>query len=152
MRRCLGVEWLLALVLTGSVWAQAHEPFNAQAGVAIKGYDPVAYFTNHKPMPGDTAHVYVWQNVRWLFASADHRDLFIENPTDYAPQFGGYCAWAASRKYTADTDPRAWTIDNGKLYLNYNKRIQRRWSKEQAENIKKGHANWPGLRAELQEQ
>lgn len=142
----------LFLVVVGSAWGQAPEPFNTKDGVAIEGYDPVAYFTDEKPVRGDTAHVHEWQNVRWLFASAEHKALFVENPEAYAPQFGGYCAWAASRNYTADTDPEAWTVDDGKLYLNYNKQVQRDWSKEQAENIQKGHANWPGLRAGLQKQ
>lgn len=152
MLRRFSFSALFSFIFVGSVFGQATEPFNTEDGVGIKGYDPVAYFTEEKPVRGDTAHVYEWQDVRWLFSSAEHKELFIQNPEAYAPQFGGYCAWAASRNYTADTDPEAWTVDNGKLYLNYNKRVRRNWSKDQTENIKKGHTNWPGLRADLQKQ
>jgi hypothetical protein len=78
-------------------------------------------------------------------ASRDHRDRFAQAPTQYAPQYGGYCAWAVSRGYTADIDPEAWRIVEGRLYLNYSKRVQRRWEQEMSGNIAKGNANWPGV-------
>ena len=88
---------------------------------------------------------YRWQNVIWRFASAAHRDEFSRSPERFAPQFGGYCAWAVSRGYTADIDPEAWRIVDGKLYLNYSKRVQRMWEEDIAGNIAKAHEHWPGV-------
>ena len=84
-------------------------------------------------------------NATWRFASAENRDLFIANPVQYSPQYGGFCAWAVSRGYTADIDPEAWTIHEERLYLNYNSKFRKRWSKDIPGNVKKGDANWPGV-------
>jgi YHS domain-containing protein len=84
--------------------------------VAIKGYDPVAYFKSGKPVEGTGTHEHRWMGATWRFASAANRDAFAADPQRYAPQFGGYCAWAVSQGYTADIDPEAWTIVGDKLY------------------------------------
>ena len=115
-------------------------------GLAIKGYDPVAYFTDAKPVEGSSDFTFEWQGAKWRFANAEHRDAFSEDPGKYAPQFGGYCAWAVSQGYTADIDPEAWKIVDGKLYLNYNKEVRETWEKDAPGNIKKGEENWPKLR------
>jgi hypothetical protein len=81
----------------------------------------------------------------WQFASADSRDSFAADPRKFAPQYGGYCAWAVSRGYTADTDPEAWKIIDGKLYLNYSKSVQRKWETDIPGNVAKADGNWPGL-------
>ncbi len=124
--------------------------FYEDEGIAIRGADPVAYFTENKAIIGDRNFSYQWGNTTWLFKNSQNRDLFAQNPEKYAPQYGGFCAWAVSQNYTAPIDPDAWTIVDGKLYLNYNKRVQRRWSRNIPENIQKGNQNWPSLLANLQ--
>ncbi len=114
-------------------------------GVAIDGYDPVAYFTDGKPVEGSKEFSHEWNGATWRFASADHRDLFVTAPEKYVPRYGGYCAWAVSNNYTADTDPQAWSIVEGKLYLNYNLEVRSKWEKDVPGNIAKADQNWPKL-------
>jgi hypothetical protein len=115
------------------------------SGLALKGYDPVAYFVDGKPVPGLVTLQYEWNGATWRFAIAANRARFIADPAAYAPQFGGYCAWAVSRKYTADTDPDAFDIVDGKLYLNYSRLVQLRWTVSRQDNIRKAEQNWPKL-------
>jgi len=124
--------------------AQAADPpvFSA-SGVAIRGYDPVAYFTEAKPVRGKAEFAHSWNGTTWHFASAEHRDRFKAEPAKYAPQYGGYCAYAVSKGYVAPIDPTAWRIVDGKLYLNYNADIQKTWSSDVAGYIRRGDANWP---------
>lgn len=119
--------------------------FEDDRGLAIRGADPVAYFTQGGPVAGSAEFAYTWNNATWQFASAENRDLFAANPEQYAPQYGGFCAWAVSQGYTASTDPNAWRIVDGKLYLNYNQGVQRRWERDIPGNINKANANWPGV-------
>jgi hypothetical protein len=86
-------------------------------------------------------------DATWRFASAENRELFIKDPQKHAPQFGGYCAWAVGHGYTANIDPEAWRIVDGKLYLNYSKGVQKMWEQDRGRWIEAGHANWPGLLA-----
>ena len=111
--------------------------------VAISGYDPVAYFSAGKPVEGKSAYEYKWNGATWRFSSQMNLDAFKAKPEAYAPQYGGYCAWAVSQGYTASTVPDAWKIVDGKLYLNYSKGVQERWQKDIPGNIAKGDANWP---------
>ena len=140
----------ILLFLTQAVSALAADepvkPVNTDsAGLALKGYDAIAYFTAGKPVQGSTAHEYQWAGATWRFASAENRERFAQDPEAYAPQFGGYCAWAVSRNYTADIDPQAFDIVNGKLYLNYSKLVQLRWKVQRDQNIRKAEQNWPKL-------
>ena len=114
-------------------------------GVAIKGTDPVAYFQQGKAIKGNKQYSYEWGNATWQFSSAANRDLFAKNPEKYVPQYGGFCAWAVSQGYTAPIDPNAWKIVDGKLYLNFNKSIQRTWERDIPGNIAKADRNWPGI-------
>ena len=123
--------------------------FYQQRGVAIKGTDTVAYFTEGQAVKGDKKYSYQWGNTTWWFKNEQNRDLFAQNPEKYAPQFGGFCAWAVSQNYTAPIDPQAWTIVDDKLYLNYNKSVQNTWSEDIQGNITKGNNNWPTLLADL---
>lgn len=133
-----------ALALAGKrAQAQSAAPVYAEGGIAIDGTDPVAYFTEGRPVPGQAEFTYAWKGATWRFASAAHRDAFAADPEAYAPQFGGYCAWAVAEGYVASTVPEAWRIVDGKLYLNYSRRIQRRWERDIAGNIARGRANWP---------
>lgn len=114
-------------------------------GVAVGGYDPVAYFTERKPVKGGKDTTAEHEGVTWRFASEATRAAFQANPAKYAPQYGGYCAWAVSQGYTAKGDPQAWTIHGGKLYLNYDKKVRATWEKDIPGNVAKGDANWPGV-------
>ncbi|MCC1481357.1 YHS domain-containing (seleno)protein [Roseibaca sp. Y0-43] len=136
-RRALLVATLLALPAT---------PLLAQAAPALDGYDPVAYFTEGAPRRGDASYSLDWNGQRWHFASAANRDAFAADPAAYAPQYGGNCAWAVAEGYLAPVDPEAWVIVDGKLYLNANRRIQRRWERDIPGFIARADANWPGLR------
>ncbi len=142
----LALAFVLAL---GGSAALALSPVNKSffGGVAIEGTDPVAYFTEGRPVAGSKEHVFEWRGATWRFASAAHRDLFAADPEKYAPRYGGYCAWAVSQGYTAGIDPEAWTIHEGKLYLNYDLKVQARWSADIPGNIAKADANWPELAA-----
>lgn len=125
---------------------RAEKPVNTTfTGVAIKGYDPVAYFTAGKPMKGSSDFAYEWNGAEWRFASEGNRDAFKADPVKYAPQFGGYCAWAVSRGYTAGIDPDAWKIVNSRLYLNYSTKVQAQWSEDIPGNVAKAEENWPKI-------
>ncbi|MEL6552491.1 MAG: YHS domain-containing (seleno)protein [Cyanobacteria bacterium J06621_11] len=116
-----------------------------EAGVAIKGADPVAYFTDEAFVAGSTDYTHEWRGATWQFSTAENLDLFVANPEQYAPQYGGYCAWAVGQNALAAIDPTAWSIVDGKLYLNANKRIQDRWNKDIPGNIALAESNWPSL-------
>ena len=118
-------------------------------GTAIDGFDPVAYFTEGRPVEGSRRYSHDWNGVTWRFSSAENRDLFIADPEAYAPQYGGYCAWAVAEGYTADIDPEAWHIADGKLYLNYDMPIKERWLQDVPGHIAEGDANWPEILADL---
>ena len=119
--------------------------FYTEKGIAIKGTDPVAYFVQNKPVQGNSQFSYQWGKATWYFESAKNRALFISNHNKYAPQYGGFCAWAVSQGYTAPIDPNAWKIVNGKLYLNFNQSVQRKWEQDIPGNIAKAERNWPRI-------
>ena len=118
-------------------------------GVAIKGTDPVAYFTDGRPVDGLSAHSLEYMGATWRFATAENKAAFEADPERYTPQYGGYCAWAVSQGYTAGIDPDAWTIVEGKLYLNYNESIMKKWLADRDALISKADTNWPELRLSL---
>lgn len=138
---------LCALFVATLSVSAAEKPVNSSVlgKVALHGYDPVAYFTDGKPVEGSKQFSYSWQDANFRFATQEHLDLFKSNPEKYAPQFGGYCAYAVSQGHTADIDPDAWKIVNEKLYLNYNKKVQEMWEKDQAKLISVAEKNWPKL-------
>jgi len=144
----LAAPLALVLALGGVAPLAAISPVNKSffGGVAIEGYDSVAYFTDAKPVEGSKQFTFDWQGATWQFASAEHRDLFAREPEKYAPQYGGYCAWAVAHGYTAGIDPEAWTIDDGRLFLNYDKKIQAKWLADMKKYIADGDKNWPELR------
>jgi YHS domain-containing protein len=112
-------------------------------GVAIQGYDTVAYFTEGRAVKGESEFFYEWNDAKWYFASAQHRDLFAADPERYAPRYGGYCA--ASMALTGeifDANPKAFKIIDGKLYLYYNKKFGNEFAASVEKNIKKADENW----------
>ncbi len=134
----------------GFATATPNSTVYAENGIAIRGYDPVAYFTAKTPTKGTSAHSIRWQRVTWYFASAKNRELFDEDPQKYAPQYGGYCAWAVAAKGQAySIDPTAWSVVDDKLYLNYSHDIQNRWEKDIPGFIATGNKKWPKLKKDL---
>jgi len=111
--------------------------------LAVGGYDPVAYFADGRPVAGSADFESEYDGATWRFASAAHKAAFDADPLKYAPQYGGYCAWAVSQGYTAKADPKTWRIVDGKLYLNYNADTQTLWEEDIPAHIVTGDANWP---------
>lgn len=121
-------------------------PVNAGPdGVAIHGYDPVAYFTEGRPVRGRPEHELEWSGALWRFASARHRDLFGDDPEAFAPRYGGYCAYGVAENKLVDIDPEAWSIHDGALYLNVTLEIREVWSADVAGHLARSERNWPGL-------
>ena len=145
--RCRSLLTTVAIGLStlATLTASAKPPVNADRdGAAVKGYDVVAYTTGTVTR-GDPKFEHRWNGAIFRFSSGANRDLFVKAPEKYAPQFGGYCAYAVSRGYTADIDPEAYRIVEGRLYLNYSKRVQKLWEEDIPGNIAKGQANWPAV-------
>jgi hypothetical protein len=119
--------------------------------IAIKGYDTVAYFTDGKAVKGSSQFEYVFDDARWQFSNAAHRDLFVADPDHYMPQYGGFCAMCLAMKQCAaridlhPADPDAWKIVDGKLYMVGNKKALDRWKANPAENIRQASAHWRSI-------
>jgi YHS domain-containing protein len=138
---------LFGLVASAANIFAGEKPFIStnSDGVAIKGYDAVAYFTLGEPKKGKAEFRATWKDATWYFASMENAELFKKEPEKYAPQYGAYCAWAVGNNYTYSADPLAWKIVEGKLYLNANKKVQAQWLKEIPELINKADDNWPAV-------
>ena len=135
--------FLAFLLLSAPVAAKDPVYTGTLSDLAVSGYDPVAYFTEGKPVEGSAAFEHKWKGATWRFANAKNLEAFKADPEAYAPQYGGYCAWAVSQGYTASADPSAWRIVGKKLCLNYNREVQQNWEKDAAGNIVKADGNWP---------
>lgn len=138
--RCVGAAGALATVNDQPVLLNLD-----RNGVAIEGYDPVAYFTDGKAVPGDPAISSQHEGAIYQFASADHKAMFDKDPRRYVPQFGGYCAYAASINTISPIDPRYWEIVDGRLILQHNQKAWDLWHKDAGNHLVKADANWPGL-------
>lgn len=143
MRMLLTV--MLAGLLAGVPAQAAESPIYTTGHGAIRGYDPVAYFTVGQPMKGTPHITHEWRGATWHFTSVENRDRFAADPERYAPAYGGYCAYAVAHGATARTVPEAFEIVDGRLYLNYSEDVQRRWDADQAGFIRRADANWPGV-------
>ena len=115
------------------------------SGFAIRGADPVAYFTESQAVKGNAEFEHKWNGATWRFSSQENLDLFAANPEQYAPQYGGYCAKAVSEGNLASIDPESWKIVDEKLYLNYSPAVQQQWSQDIPGNIALGDGNWSGV-------
>jgi len=134
----------LVLLTTSNIFAQkgpTSAVYTSKDG-AIKGYDPVAYFTKGQPVKGLADITFVWNGAVWHFATIAHRDSFALAPERWAPQYGGWCAYGWAQGYPAKIEAEAWSIVDGKLYLNYSLGIRKDWGKEQAEYIRKADENY----------
>lgn len=133
-----------AVIAVGATFAV---PANAgpQYVVALGGYDAVAYFTDGTPTEGAVTISHHWNGANWLFSSAENRDQFAANPETYAPQFDGYCAYAAALGYIAPGDPTVWAVVDDRLYLNVHERAAELWQQDRDANIASAEENWPRL-------
>ena len=149
-RRTLLTTGLLAApaatLLTRPAMAAEPEVFS-EGGIAIRGADPVAYFTEGAPVQGSADHPLMWRGTTWHFASAANMETFMGDPDAYAPQYGGYCAYALSRGYVATSVPEAWTIHEDRLYLNFSLPVRDLWLQDVPGHIAQGDANWPAVLA-----
>ena len=135
----------LVLFTMLTTYAQKSEVF-APAGKAIKGYDPVAFFRESKPVMGQDSLSYNWKDATWLFSNRKNMEDFKSDPEKYAPQYGGYCAYGTSQGHKAPTETDTWTIVNEKLYFNYNKKVQTMWLKDEKTLIEKADQQWSGIK------
>jgi len=131
--------------LATPVFAGSPPIFSGPNGLAVNGYDVVAYFRAGTPTSGTPSFKLEWNGALWQFSSAENRELFQNNPEAYAPQFGGYCAFAASKGALASTVPEAWTIFEGKLYLNFSLQARQLWSQDIPGNIALAEGFWPAI-------
>lgn len=136
---------LIAFAGISNSIAQQAEIFSIN-GKAIRGYDPVAFFTLGKAEKGLEEIAYNWNNTTWLFSTKENREAFKTNPEKYSPQYGGYCAYGTSDGHKAPTETDTWTIVNGKLYFNYNQKVKSLWTKNQEALIIKADGIWPGIK------
>ena len=144
-RACLGLlSGLPLLGLARPAWAASPEVF-AMDGLAIGGTDPVAYFEQNAPVPGVSDFALMWRGATWVFASADSMEAFEMNPDAYAPQFGGYCAYALAQGSLAASVPEAWTIYQHRLYLNYSVAVRQHWQADIPGYLAQASAYWPAI-------
>jgi YHS domain-containing protein len=153
MKKVLAVVAAVLVIVAAGGLAYLHSlgmfagaPYFSTEHGAIDGYDPVAYFDQARAVRGEAEHSFEWAGARWRFASAENRDRFRQDPARFAPAYGGYCAFGMARGYTAKVDPEAWTIADGKLYLNFDADVQRQWSEERDAMIRQAEAKWPESR------
>jgi len=141
--------YILALVLAGlalPALAQNKTLLNLdRAGVAIQGYDPVAFFTEHQPVKGRPEFVAKRDGAIYFFASKANRDLFLKAPAQYEPAYGGWCAYGVSRNRLVEIDVDAFQVVDGRLLLQYSKSVREDFNKDTKGNLAKAEANWPGL-------
>ncbi len=136
--------FLLVALTTNSIFAQT----NLKNKVAIQGYDPVAYFESNTAIEGKKGHSSEYNGAVYYFSSEDSKAVFLKNPEQYLPQFGGYCAYGMSEGYKAPIQPEAFTIVDNKLYLNYNLEVKEMWLKDQENRITKASKTWEKIKKE----
>lgn len=135
----------LLVLATVAVHAQKTEVF-APSGVAIHGYDVISFFQGTPVKGADSLSLY-WKGVKWLFSTTDNKELFQQNPGQYEPQYGGWCAYGASRGYKAPTEVNTYAIMNNKLYFNYNLKVKDLWDKNRQVYIDSANVKWPTFKS-----
>jgi len=147
IKKLLGAVTISSTLLLGNLAYAVDIDANANVNdVAIHGYDPVSYFADGKPVQGYGQYTVTYKNAIYRFSSTDNRDAFRANPERFAPQFGGFCAFGVTKERKFDTDPTAWRIVDGKLYLNLNKSVQKTWFKDIPGNIVSANEIWPEIK------
>lgn len=137
----------LAFITAIQAYAQQSEIFSP-GGKAIKGYDPVAFFKESKPVKGSDKFQYKWKDATWFFSTSENLEAFKADPEKYAPQYGGYCAYGTSQGHKSPTQTDTWTVANDKLYFNYNDKVKELWTKDQANLIKVADEKWPEVKGQ----
>ena len=143
----------IAILICSITWAADPAIYAHKRSGAIKGADPVAFFSlspGDKPVYGVDEYSYDWNGATWKFSSAENRDKFIADPEKYAPQYGGYCAFAVSHNFTKSVNPKYWHVVDDKLYLNFNRTANRKWLKDQQPAIARADENWPTVLSECE--
>lgn len=135
------------LALSATSARASTAPVFSYDGVALRGADPVAFFQEDTHRIGSADFTADWNGAIWHFISAANRDTFVADPDRYAPQYGGYCAFAMSRGAIASSVPEAWTIHEDKLYLNYSVEVRTMWRRDIAGNNALADQHWPGILA-----
>jgi YHS domain-containing protein len=144
----------LIAILAGSLLTSLGGPSQAKEApvytslfskLAVGGYDAVTYFNMSQPVKGEAKYSTVYKGAEWRFINEENKTRFTASPEQYAPQFGGYCAWAVSQGYTASGDPTKWKVVDGKLYLNYDSEVQKKWEADIPGFISKANRNWPAV-------
>ncbi len=148
MKRAVAGLLGIALGLGSALPALAIDPIYTGrfSSLAVGGHDPVAYFETGRPVEGSKQHETQWMGATWRFASAENLEAFRKEPEAWAPQYGGYCAYAVAKGTTAPGDPRVWKIVDGKLYLNVSRSVAELWEQDIPGYVAKADANWPKLR------
>ncbi len=144
-RRAFMVLCLAGLLPMGAFAAAPEVNVGHFNKLAVNGYDVMTYWKGGNPKEGNLEITASFNGATWVFISEENRALFLKNPAKYAPQYGGYCAYAASRNAVSDVDPLAWRIWKDKLYLNYSPRVRREWASDIDDNISKADGFWPAL-------
>ncbi len=148
-RRTILLTALLALPVAtagAAAGAPAAGEVNTEGAAALQGYDPVAYFVDGRPVPGQPTIAAAHDGATYRFASEANRAAFLADPAKYLPAYGGWCAYGMARGYKAIVDPRAFAIVDGRLYLNYNAAIQAQWRRDTPGEISRADSNWPLVR------
>jgi YHS domain-containing protein len=145
MKRVLQVAAIVVLALTSAFAGNKNLVNTDKSGVALQGYDPVAYFTDNQPVRGLPQYQSQYNGATYYFASAEHKVAFDKDPAHYAPQFGGYCAWAVSQGHTAKISVDAFQVVDNRLLLQYDKSIRDKFNKDTRGNLTKADQNWPSL-------
>ena len=134
---------VVLMSMTATLAQAQHAVVFTTDGIAIKGYDVVAFFKEMKPVRGIDSLTYTYMDARWLFSSRKNMEAFKANPEQYMPQYGGYCAYGTADGHEAPTEIETWTIVDGKLYFNYNQQVKDLWMKDQRGLIQKANMQWP---------
>ncbi|WP_170516471.1 YHS domain-containing (seleno)protein [Ruegeria atlantica] len=134
---------IAAALITPAATAQEIPVFYVTDGTAMSGYDVVSYFNGDAPVHGQPKYAVVWKGAQWHFATAENRDAFERDPRAFAPQFGGYCAYAMAHGSLVSTDPKAWQVVDGRLYLTHSPEIEAMWREAKTEYIRMAEAHWP---------
>lgn len=148
MKSVIATITLLSLLVMDSAFAVKPIYSGGRDRAAIRGYDPVAYFTENKPVKGSKDFSLTHNGAKWFFSSQENLETFKANTDKYTPQYGGYCAYAVSSGSTASIKPEYFTIHDDKLYLNYSKSVYKKWSKDKDDYIQEADANWPKILSE----
>lgn len=144
--KLIGLMSFILLLSSGQILAEDPPIYTGFfSDKAVSGYDTVAYFSENKPVKGKKKYTYKYMDANWYFKNQENLDMFKANPTKYAPQYGGYCAWSVSEGNNASGDPKQWTIVNDKLYLNYDQEIKERWLENRDAFIIDADKNWPAV-------